>query len=251
MKRIASLLAIILSVFSLQAQQRIQRGTLTGTVTLLADNEDEEDAPGTGAVVIVVPEARKDTLYAVVGDKGLFTIRNVPAGRADVTVSLLGYEEMRRSMAVKAGENKVIVELRPSNIMLAEAVLAETATVMAIKEDTIVFNPNAVKYNKGEMAIDLLEQMPGVKVNDNGVSILDEDLATVYIDGALLFSDDPMRALEQLPAEEVAGIKSFTEYANKDPNHVVSLNEEKQRVLDIQTKNKPKMSLWRWQLQML
>ena len=241
MKRIASLLAIILSVFSLQAQQRIQRGTLTGTVTLLADNEDEEDAPGTGAVVIVVPEARKDTLYAVVGDKGLFTIRNVPAGRADVTVSLLGYEEMRRSMAVKAGENKVIVELRPSNIMLAEAVLAETATVMAIKEDTIVFNPNAVKYNKGEMAIDLLEQMPGVKVNDNGVSILDEDLATVYIDGALLFSDDPMRALEQLPAEEVAGIKSFTEYANKDPNHVVSLNEEKQRVLDIQTKNKPKM----------
>ena len=140
MKRIASLLAIFLSVFSLQAQQRAQRGTISGSVTLLAEKEDEEDSPGAGAVVIVVSETRKDTLYAVVGDKGVFTIRNVPTGRADVTVSLLGYEEMRRSMAVKAGENKVIVELRPSSIMLAEAVLAETATVMAIKEDTIVFS---------------------------------------------------------------------------------------------------------------
>ncbi len=247
MKRIAPfLLAIFLLSFAAAAQQRTQsrasqRGTLTGTVMLLPDTEDEDAFPGTGAVVIVVPSARKDTLYAVVGDKGLFTIRNVPEGRADVSISLLGYEEMRRSMNVKAGENKIIVELRPSNIMLSEAVLTETATVMSVKEDTIIFNPNAVKFNKGEMAIDLLEQMPGVKVSDSGVSILDEELATVYIDGAMLFSDDPMRALEQLPAEEVAGIKSFTEYANKDPNHVISLNEEKQRVVDIQTKNKPKM----------
>ena len=242
MKRIAPLLlAIFLSAFIADAQQRVQRGTLTGTVTLISESEEEEDSPGTGAVVIVVSEARKDTLYAVVGDKGNFTIRNVPAGQADVSVSLLGYEEMRRTMTVKTGENKILVELRPSDIMLEEAAITETATVMSIKQDTIVFNPNAVKYNKGEMAIDLLEQMPGVKVDDDGVTILDEELATVYIDGALLFSDDPMRALEQLPAEEVAGIKSFTEYANKDPNHVVSLNEEKQRVIDIQTKNKPKM----------
>lgn len=239
MKRIAFLLLV--SLISCAVAQAQPRGTLTGTVTLVAESEDEEDAPGTGAVVIVISTERKDTLYAVVGDKGAFTIRNVPQGRADVSISLLGYEEMRRSMNVKAGENKILVELRPSNIMLSEAAITETATVMAVKEDTIVFNPNAVKYNKGEMAIDLLEQMPGVKVTDDGVSILDEELTTVYIDGALLFSDDPMRALEQLPAEEVAGIKSFTEYANKDPNHVVSLNEEKQRVIDIQTKNKPKM----------
>ena len=239
MKRTIPLfLAIILSALSASAQSR---GTLTGSVMLISENEGEDNFPGTGSIVIVVPAERKDTLYAVVGDKGTFTIRNIPTGRADVTVSLLGYEEMRRSMNMKSGENKIIVELRPSNIMLSEAVLTETATVMSIQADTIVFNPNAVKYNKGEMAIDLLEQMPGVKVSDDGVTILDEDLATVYIDGALLFSDDPMRALEQLPAEEVAGIRSFTEYANKDPYHVISLNEEKQRVIDIQTKNKPKL----------
>lgn len=239
MKRIAFLLLSIL-LFALGANAQ-SRGTLTGSVMLISENEDEDNFPGTGSIVIVVPAERKDTLYAVVGDKGTFTIRNIPTGRADVTISLLGYEEMRRSMNVKSGENKIIVELRPSNIMLSEAVLTETATVMSIQADTIVFNPNAVKYNKGEMAIDLLEQMPGVKVSDDGVSILDEELATVYIDGALLFSDDPMRALEQLPAEEVAGIRSFTEYANKDPYHVISLNEEKQRVIDIQTKNKPKL----------
>ena len=167
MKRIAPvLLAIFLISFTAAAQQRAQsrtqRGTLTGTLTLLPETEDDEASPGTGAVVIVVPATRQDTLYAVVGDKGLFTIRNVPEGRADVSISLLGYEEMRRSMNMKAGENKIIVELRPSNILLSEAVLTETATVMSVKQDTIIFNPNAVKFNNGEMAIDLLEQMPGV-----------------------------------------------------------------------------------------
>ena len=244
-RAICILLSFFLLTISANAQQRTQtraqRGTVTGSVSLVSDNEGEDNFPGTGAVVIVVPKEQKDTLYAVVGNLGTFTIRNVPVGMSDVSVSLLGYEELHREMNIKTGENKIVVELRPSNIMLEGAVLTETATVMSFKEDTILFNPNAVKFNKGEMAIDLLEQMPGVKVNEGSVSILDEELATVYIDGALLFSNDPMRALEQLPAEEVAGIKSFTEYANKDPYHVISLNETKQRVLDIQTKNKPRM----------
>ena len=185
--------------------------------------------------------AKKDTLYTIVGDKGTFTMRNIPTGTATVNISLLGYDDVERTITIKSGENKIIAELLPSKVMLEEAVVKETANVISIKQDTIVFNPAAVKVNKGEMAIDVLEQMPGVTVTDSGVTILEEELSMVYIDGAMLFSDDPMRALEQLPAEEVSGIKSFTEYSNKDPNHVLSLTEQKQRVIDITTKSKPKV----------
>ena len=241
MKRLATVL-LVLFALSLQTGMAQQRGSLTGTVSLIEDDGFSESTPGTGAMVMVSSEAstKKDTLYTIVGDKGTFTLRNIPVGKARVKISLLGYEEMERDVNIKSGENKIIAELRPSSIMLDEAVVKETANVISIKEDTIVFNPSAVKVNKGEMAIDVLEQMPGVTVTDNGVSILEESLAMVYIDGAMLFSSDPMRALENLPAEEVEGIKSFTEYSNKDPNHVISLTEEKQRVIDITTKSKPK-----------
>ena len=220
-----------------------QRGFISGTVYLIEDDDTNEKTPGTGAMILVAPQddSKKDSLYTVVGEKGTFVLRGIPAGLADVRISLIGYEEMQRQMNVKPGENKITVELRPSREMLAEAVVKETAEVISIKQDTLVFNPAAVKVNKGEMAIDILEQMPGVTVSENGVSILEESLATVYIDGSLLFSNDPMAALEQLPAEQVENIKSFTEYANKDPNHVISLTESKQRVLDITTRNKPKV----------
>ena len=239
-KRLTILLTALLVGFTCYAQQR---GFISGSVYLIEDEESDEKTPGTGAMILVAPQdaSKKDTLYTIVGEKGTFVLRGIPAGQADVRISLIGYEEMQRQMNIKPGENKITVELRPSREMLAEAVVKETAEVITIKQDTLVFNPAAVKVNKGEMAIDILEQMPGVTVSDNGVSILDENLATVYIDGSLLFSNDPMAALEQLPAEEVDNIKSFTEYANKDPNHVISLTESKQRVLDITTKNKPKM----------
>lgn len=241
-KRFILIISALLALSS-QIATAQSRGYLTGTVTLISETEDGENSPGVGAMILVSSgsSAKKDTLYTVVGDKGTFTLRNIPTGPANVNISLLGYDEIERSVTIKSGENKIIAELNPSKVMLDEAVVKETANVISIKADTIVFNPSAVKVNRGEMAIDVLEQMPGVTVTDSGVTILEENLAMVYIDGAMLFSDDPMRALEQLPAEEVTGIKSFTEYANKDPNHVLSLTENKQRVIDITTKSKPRM----------
>jgi len=238
MKKLFLILALFFAVIPSFSQQK---GYLTGTVSLL-DEEDSNPQPGVGAMVLVSTgiNAKKDTLYAIVNDKGTFTLRGINTGKADVTISLIGYADVTRQMTIKSGENKIIAELKPSIVMLEGAVVRETANAISIRQDTIVFNPNAVKVNKGEMAIDILEQMPGVSVSENSISILDEDLATVYIDGALLFSDNPMRALEELPAEEVAGIKSFTEYGNKDPNHPISLTESKQRVIDIETKSKPK-----------
>ena len=228
---------------ALQQRNRNSQAILTGNVYLT--DEDTGQQPGAGVTVIVISDRgenqKADTTYAVSGANGTFTIRNLRPGTATVTFSMLGYQEQTNPITLVSGQNRVIANLNAENITLEGAVVRDIANPVSIKEDTIAFHAAAVKLNAGEMAIDILEQMPGVEVGENGVTVLNEDVSTVYIDGALLFGDAPMAALNNLRAEEVVTIKSYQEYENKDPRHRISKNESKRRVLDIETKTKPTM----------
>lgn len=219
------------------------KGYIMGSVVLSPDTPDGEEIPGAGVMVLVKfnskATGKADSLYTVVGEKGYFFVRDIPVGKAYVSFDMLGYKREAKAIDINPGENKIIANLQPESIMLNQAVIKESVPPITIVGDTLVFNPAAVKVNKGEMAIDVLEQMPGVEITENGVTILNEKLQHVYVDGALLFGNAPMKALEQLPAEEVLKMRSYQEYANKDPNHTIKETESKQRVLDIQTKSKP------------
>lgn len=212
-----------------------------GKVILSPGEEGGEEIPGTGAVISIVVKQRKDTLRAVANDKGLFMFRNVPTGKAYVKFSMLGYEDEAQYAEITPGETRMLANLKPKAFEIKDAVVTGKVAPVRINKDTIIFNAAAVKVNKGEKAIDILEQMPGVEVSESGVSVLNEDVKQVYIDGALLFGSAPMTALKNLDAEEVVTIKSYQEYANKDPFHKISKNESKQRVLDVTTRSKPKV----------
>lgn len=220
------------------------RAWVRGTVYLSPEEEGKEEIPGEGAVVTVLTRKSKeekiDTAYTVAGKGGHFFLAGLRTGTAHVSFTMMGYEEQARTITLSPGENKFIANLKPDIQALDGAVVKETVKPVSLKGDTIVFHASAVKTEKGEMAIDVLEQMPGVEVSDDGVKVLNEDVRNVYVDGALLFGSAPMKALNNLPAEEVVTIKSYQEYANKDPHHKMSRNETKERVLDIQTKSKPK-----------
>lgn len=227
-----------------QMPLNMERAWVRGTVYLSPEEEGQEEAPGEGAVITILTRKSKedkiDTTYTVAGKGGHFFIAGLKTGVAHVSFSMMGYEEQARTITLSPGENKFIANLKPEIESLDGAVVKETVQPVSLRGDTIVFHASAVKTEKGEMAIDVLEQMPGVEVSDSGVKVLNEDVRNVYVDGALLFGSAPMKALNNLPAEEVVTIKSYQEYANKDPHHKISRNETKERVLDIETKSKPK-----------
>lgn len=213
---------------------------LVGEVVLSPEEEGGEEVPGVGVTVIAISlsGSKPDTSYTVVGERGSFFLGGVKPGKVNVTFSMIGYEEISNTVTIEPGMNRIVANLQPEKEMLEAATIKEVVEPINIKQDTIIFNAAAVKTNKGEMAIDILEQMPGVEVSDNSVKVLDETVSQVYVDGALLFGKAPMSALNNISAEEVLKIKSYQEYANKDPNHYITKTESKQRVLDIETKSK-------------
>ena len=210
-----------------------------GSVVLSPDSEGGEEVPGQGVVVQVI-RSLKEKKYTVVGERGSFMIWGITPGQAIVSFSMMGYETLEKVVDLVPGENKIVANLKPTSEALKGAVIKEYVNPISVVSDTVIFKASAVKVQKGEMAIDILEQMPGVEVTEDGIKVMNEQVKNVYVDGALLFGDAPMTALKNLAAEDVTTIKSYQEYANKDPHHKISKNEEKQRVLDVQTKSKPK-----------
>lgn len=216
-----------------------QYAFISGTVVLSPETEGGEETPGNGVVVQVV-SSLKDKKYCVAGEDGRFRIMGVKPGNAIVSFSMTGYKTLEKVVELVPGQNKMVANLQPDIEALEGAVIKEIVDPISVVGDTIVFKASAVKTQKGEMAIDILEQMPGVEVTDNGIKVMNEDVKNVYIDGALLFGDAPMKALQSLAADDVTTIKSYQEYANKDPNHKIRETENKERVLDVQTKSKLK-----------
>ena len=159
------------------------RGFITGRVWFIPEEESDKEVPGAGTVVIVVT-SKKDTLFTTVAESGRFRIFNVPLGTAQVRFSMIGYAEEGHSMDVTPGENKVVAYLRPEAYRLEAAVKKETVPPVAVDKDTIIFRAAAVKINKGEMAIDILAQMPGVEVTESSATVLNEEVKRVYVDGA-------------------------------------------------------------------
>jgi len=131
---------------ALQQQSRAQQSILTGNVYLI--EEDSEQLPGVGVTVIVVSDRgegeKADTTFAVSGQNGVFTIRNLKPGSAMVTFSMLGYEEQTNPITLVQGQNRVIASLRAESITLEGAVIKEVANPVSIKEDTIAFHASAV-----------------------------------------------------------------------------------------------------------
>ena len=147
---------------SLQQANRNAQAFLTGNVYLI--EEDGEQTPGAGVTVIVITPGdegeKADTTYAVSGATGIFSIRNLKAVESTVTFSLLGYQEQTYPISLVSGQNRVIASLKADSIALEGAIIKDVANPVSIKADTIAFHASAVKLNKGEMAIDILEQMP-------------------------------------------------------------------------------------------
>jgi hypothetical protein len=89
---------------------------------------------------------------------------------------------------------------------------------------------------EGDVALEILKQVPGVEITESGITVLGKEVKKTYVNQRMIFGRNEMAALVNLPASEVVSINTYEEYENVDSlsRHA---GEEKVRVLDIKTKH--------------
>lgn len=102
------------------------------------------------------------------------------------------------------------IELEKNSVQNIEEVTI-SASPVKIKKDTIEFNASAIKVRPDSKIEELLKQIPGVEVsNDGKITVNGKEVDQIMINGKPFFDKDGKIALQNLPADIIKNIQFTT-----------------------------------------
>ena len=141
---------------------------------------------------------------------GCFSIN--AEGRNTVTAAMLGYYSKTKTFLAFSDSRKDTldlgdIELTMSPQMLKMVEVKGHARRFTVKGDTIVFHPEAFHLQEGARLDELIRQLPGVQVDENGTLSWNGKPIRITMGGQSLLGGDEI--VGQLPAEAVQDIKAY------------------------------------------
>jgi hypothetical protein len=231
MKRhiITTIIALVLGVANAQAD------VIKGRV-LDADTGE----PLEGAEVVFI---EKDTRW---GDVLQTTIRTDSVGRFQracememskltITANYFGYHSQTVQRMGNNDRDTVTIDdfrLKMDEHLLSEVTVEGRARRFYMRGDTVVFNPSAFKTQDGARLLELIEQLPGVSIN-NGKLLWNGEPLKLMMNGQQAFSEALLTNL--LPVEAVKDIKAYDKKSDFEQQTGVADGKE-EHVLDVTIK---------------
>ncbi|MEM9052072.1 MAG: TonB-dependent receptor [Bacteroidota bacterium] len=191
-----------------------QEGTYTASGSLI---NSKDKTPLVGATVLMVNV--KDSLrskYAIADANGNFLVSGLEKAFYRIRVNSLGYITYTKLMRIAAPETQLgIIQVEP-DLVLLEGVEIE-GEIIAVQQigDTTQYNADAFKTNPDASAKDLVTKMPGIVVDNSGVSANGESVDQVLLDGKRFFGQDPLLSLNTIPAEIVDKVQVYDEESDQ------------------------------------
>lgn len=213
---------LICLLFSLQLQAQV-----------VADSTSHK--PLAGASVLI--SGTKDTSI-ITGSDGRFSVTGFPKGDYNVTLSYLGYPTHRTHFSMPKGLGDTLF-LSAKGRDLKEVVVINDAPAISMKGDTIEYNADKFKTNENAVVEDLLQKLPGVRVDrDGSIKAQGQAVQQVLVDGKEFFGNDPTVATKNLPADMISKVQvldkqsemaEFTGIADGNKKKVINLVTKKNR----------------------
>ncbi|MDR2585111.1 MAG: TonB-dependent receptor, partial [Prevotellaceae bacterium] len=179
---------LILLLFCFSSLLSSAQHRLTGTVR---DGADGSPIPFATAALLR-PDSSAIT-GVITDDDGRFLIENVATGDYLLQVSLIGYKKELLFVHVPSQSDIGEIVLLEDAIRMEGVVVTGRRTLVEQKLDRIVVNVSGNVITSALNVQDVLKQMPGLVVDENGNVKLNGRPATIYVDGR------PTR----LPAQQV------------------------------------------------
>jgi len=195
-----------------------KRGDIIGTIIDGNDNKPIEYA-----TIAIFTQEDKLITGGISDNKGFFRLKNNPVGDYYLTVTFMGYKTSKISNIKILADTREIdlgnILLDPNVKELEGVNVVADQSAVQYKIDKKVVNVSQQLTAQSGTAVDVLENVPSVKVDiDGNVSLRGSSSFTVLIDGRPTVLD-PSDALAQIPAGAIENIEIITNPSAKyEPN---------------------------------
>ena len=204
MKRtITSLLLVIATVTALA------QGQIRGLIL----DKNTSEAMSFVSVALTPQGETAPTMGASSDSEGKFHFKNVKFGTYTLTLSFVGYKEVRKQVELNEKNHTIsfaALYMKEDATTLNEVQVTGQRSAMKLEVDRKSFDVAGMVTSAGLSASELLEQVPSVEVdNDGNVSLRGNTSVEVWINGRSsgLTSDNQAQVLQQLPAESIERIE--------------------------------------------
>lgn len=136
----------------------------------------------------------------------------------NITFSSLGYKTITKDFDL-LNQSKELekITLEKNTFELNEIILESKRKAITIKGDTTSYNVDYFKNGTEDNLKDLLNNLPGISVNENGKIILNgKEINELLIDGENLYNKQHQFATENLSSETVKSIEVYKNHTSFD-----------------------------------
>lgn len=191
--------------------------TVTGRVT-----EQNGEIPVEAATVqlLALPDSSQAAGNTTNKD-GHFSLPRVKAGNYLLKVSFIGYTTLYKpvSLTDKSGTHKDLgnLTLQTDAVLLSETVITAEAPPVVVNADTTEYNASAYRVAAGDMLEELVKQLPGVEVDEDGkITLNGEEIKKIMVNGKEFFGNDTEMSMKNLPADAIKKLKAYKEKSDKE-----------------------------------
>ncbi|WMI69700.1 TonB-dependent receptor [Mangrovimonas sp. YM274] len=177
---------------------------ISGTVV------SQDDKSPLEAATVYLERIQDSTLvtYTISDKNGYFEIQEKTYDdHLNLVISYVGLEEYKTKIDVsKSPINLGEIAMESAN-SLEEVVITSRAPI-TIKKDTLEFNVKSFKTKKDATVEDLLKELPGVEVDENGkIKVNGKEVNKILVNGKPFFGDDPTITTRNLTKEIIEKIQ--------------------------------------------
>ena len=223
-------LLMLLFIFLPMQKDEGLRTTVSGTI-FCREGRGTNSPLGGAALSLIVG---KDTLNTVSDNSGKFSFSFPQAFEVTILARYQGFEDYCETYQLFGDHTAIAIRMNHNSQQLDAAKIVDEIPFVRSEADTVIFNMAAVEKMEGDRALALLMQIPGFTTDKGKLMVWGEYVDKTYINGKLIYGDDPMTALKLLNADEVRDVRIYDTQSPADKLRGVK-NSKKRRVIDVRT----------------
>ncbi|WP_179020565.1 outer membrane beta-barrel protein [Winogradskyella forsetii] len=201
MKKLLLVFALLFALYSFAQEKSFE---ITGTLISVDNNAPIESAT-------VYLERLKDSTvvsYTISDKDGKFKIESSTYDKSlNFYISYIGYKTYLKKIAIDREKIELsTIKMQLDNLL--DEVLVKSTAPITIKKDTLEFNVKSFKTKKDANVEDLLKQLPGVEVDEEGnITVNGKPVNKILVNGKPFFGNDPTITTKNLTKDLIEKIQ--------------------------------------------
>lgn len=196
-------------------------------INLSGITQDSLKQPIINVTIIATPKNEKlKIIYAISDINGHYKLLLEKDATYQLSISHLGYNGVIKEVNFSANTSNYNIILLAKNERLDEVVINYKYQPIEKNKDTITYNLSAFTNGNEFKMKDVLEKLPGIKIEENTIKVQGKTVTKLLVEGKLFFDGSTKLAIENIPADVMDKIEIISDYKESELLRNLADNED-------------------------